>query len=710
MSFSAGKNLQNNVNVTEAQTLSNKTLDNTTTIQSGADIQTPAIIDPSRADVKKDTLANLQTYASTASNGQLVYATDSKKMFQVLDGALAEVGGGSAGINYITNPDAEVNADGWSNYANSVAGELPDDFGGTVSGSWDNIAASAASPLRGSKSFVFGGINSGSGDLQGHGVYSSFTVDSADLAKKLTISFDYKLDDSALTNAVDGMLKVFIYDEDKSQLIRVNGEDIKLNANTNTHIAQFQTDATSTNYRLVIHNALALNVAEDFSMKIDNVQVGPREVVKGAAMTDWVEYTPVLKGFTSDPSLGSTSVNRAYYRRVGDSLEFRAEIQQTSAGSPGSGNYYFELPNNLQADLDKINASATTGLGTVGSASARIASGNYEGTASVINNNGVSIYIGNAGSNTSYVGSSYLSTSNSEWRLSFEATVPIVGWSSNAITSEDLGGREVVVEGAGNGGTSITADFTNIDFTEVTDTTSSWNGTQFTAPETGTYSLSGNILFTAVGIRRPEYYINGTLSGRLGDAINSDGHKIDCQISLTKGEVLSIRVTGTGGTLSNSTTGHTIHIQKLASPQTILETETVAAFYRSNDGQFLTGNVSNTVVYEDKEEDTHNAYNTSTGVYTVPVSGYYSISAGVGFSASISPSQSARCWIIAGGRAVAIDRRPGTNTTSFYGIQTSIASIYLEKGEEVSVSQFSEAGTVLTTVNSYNIFSIARIK
>jgi hypothetical protein len=106
MSFSSGRNLQNNINTTEAQTLSNKTMDSTTVIQSGADIQTPAIIDPSRSDVKKDTLSNLQTYAASASNGQLCYATDSKKMFQVLDGALAEVGGGAGGINYITNPDA----------------------------------------------------------------------------------------------------------------------------------------------------------------------------------------------------------------------------------------------------------------------------------------------------------------------------------------------------------------------------------------------------------------------------------------------------------------------------------------------------------------------------------------------------------------------------------------------------------------------------
>ena len=194
MSFSAGKNLQNNINTTEAQTLSNKTMDSTTTIQAGATIETPSVIDPARLDVKKDTLAALEAYAATpgVTNGQLVYATDSKKMFQVLDGALAEVGGGSGGINYITNPDAEVNADGWTNYANTVAGELPDDFGGTVSGAWDNIAASTSSPLRGSKSFVFGGINSGSGDLQGHGVYSSFVIDSADQAKKLTISLYHR--------------------------------------------------------------------------------------------------------------------------------------------------------------------------------------------------------------------------------------------------------------------------------------------------------------------------------------------------------------------------------------------------------------------------------------------------------------------------------------------------------------------------------------
>ena len=64
------------------QTLTNKTV-------TGADIRTPV-----RSDVKQDTKANLETYALTATNGQLVFATDTKEMFQVVDAALVPVGAG----------------------------------------------------------------------------------------------------------------------------------------------------------------------------------------------------------------------------------------------------------------------------------------------------------------------------------------------------------------------------------------------------------------------------------------------------------------------------------------------------------------------------------------------------------------------------------------------------------------------------------------
>lgn len=63
-------------------------------VDSVQDVSNKAIINPSRMDVKKGLLADLITYATTAGNGQFCFATDEKKMFQIVDGVLASVGGG----------------------------------------------------------------------------------------------------------------------------------------------------------------------------------------------------------------------------------------------------------------------------------------------------------------------------------------------------------------------------------------------------------------------------------------------------------------------------------------------------------------------------------------------------------------------------------------------------------------------------------------
>lgn len=72
-----------------------------------------SIVDPERLDVKKDILANLMTYASTATNGQLVFATDTKELYQVVDSALASVGGGGGLTDYWQKVlSADLSADG----------------------------------------------------------------------------------------------------------------------------------------------------------------------------------------------------------------------------------------------------------------------------------------------------------------------------------------------------------------------------------------------------------------------------------------------------------------------------------------------------------------------------------------------------------------------------------------------------------------------
>ena len=62
------------------ETLTNKTLTSPTI--NGATSTSSSIITPTRLDVKQDIESVLTTYASTATNGQLCFATNTKKLYQ----------------------------------------------------------------------------------------------------------------------------------------------------------------------------------------------------------------------------------------------------------------------------------------------------------------------------------------------------------------------------------------------------------------------------------------------------------------------------------------------------------------------------------------------------------------------------------------------------------------------------------------------------
>ena len=112
------------VGTTDTQTLTNKTI-------TGASIQTP-----SRLDVKQDTEANLTTYAATASNGQFVFATDTKTMYQIVDNALTSVGSGGGGsLDFFYSEDFET----------TTAADL------TVTGTWTK-ADETTNPISGDSS------------------------------------------------------------------------------------------------------------------------------------------------------------------------------------------------------------------------------------------------------------------------------------------------------------------------------------------------------------------------------------------------------------------------------------------------------------------------------------------------------------------------------------------------------------------------------
>ena len=134
--------------------------------------------------------------------------------------------------------------------------------------------------------------------------------------------------------------------------------------------------------------------------------------------------------------------------------------------------------------------------------------------------------------------------------------------SLNPFVYKNLVDPRAVVIAAGNGGESITADVTDIPFTEVEDELGLWDGDSFTAAEDGDYLITGNIGFTAAKSGVVSMYVDGSSAKRIGRA-NSDGDVLFVvNQHLSASDVVTIRFSASG-TLINSTTNHHIHIQKI---------------------------------------------------------------------------------------------------------------------------------------------------
>lgn len=600
--------------------------------------------------------------------------------WQYINSAWTEFGGGgSGGINYLEgdNNTAENGIGDWATYADAAAVNPVDGTGGSATITWTQ---NSTTPLRGDADFKFA---KDAANRQGEGAGVAFTIDKADQTQKLTISFDY---DASNANYADDDIRISVYDVTNANLIRINGEDLK--GGQGTHYAQFQAASDSTSYRLIIHQSSTNATAYD--IYFDNIKVGPgpqsgvnQEVVVEASRNaggsytsgDPIEFTSITEDTTSSWDGSAFTVpETGYYSLTGG-------VRSTT-----STTWQFEIYVD-GVSIDKVIGRTDTGS-TIGyfSGVQKFSKGEV-----VTLRNNTSVTLNN---DPTY----------------HHIHIQKLGTSAEARAAVGSG-REVTVTGSGNGGTSITSDVTNIDFTEVTDTTSSWDGSVFTAPETGTYALEGCIYYTTSTSSSPKLFVDNSFVKYIGIAYASnDAHPISGHVTLNKGQTLSIRVGGTL-TLLNDASVHHLSITKLASPQTNLETATVAARYTSNTGTSID---ADDIPYEDLVKDTHNAYNTTTGVYTVPISGYYSIHASLlTYVATWATSEYQSIRIVVDGVIKSASDNYGNGASSTLNPQTS-AGLYLAKGSSVKISAISnDASSVMFSgagAERYNTFSIARIK
>jgi len=668
----------------ETQTFTNKTL-------TSPDINTPDIdggtaSNSSRIKLPTDTTTNLDALTDVES----LFAYDSTKKKPVFNDGSGwnEVGSGAGGgINYILNPDAEVDTTGWATYDNGAVA-IPTD--GTTGSATSNYNRNTTSPLRGSGDFVF---QKSTANVQGEGFSYDFIVDNADQAKKLLVSFDYDASDALY---VDDDMGVFIYDVTNANLIRVNGENLK--AGKGTHYAQFQTASDSVSYRLIVHQ-VSTN-AGDIDIYFDNFQVGPQKLAYGAIITDWETYTPQVLDGATDRSSEFTTIDFRH-RRVGDSIEIEGFLSRNGSATAGAGgNSRITVPSGITLDSSYRSETANrfvTSITPTNGPNIQVSSNTMELTGTI------------AASQYAYNGTNFPANA----KLAIKFSYPVTGWSSNSKMSEDFGGRDVSLQASGNDGLAITANSEDIPFKNIDhDSTGSWtnagnnNGTvagvgiadAFTTPETGEYIIMGNIRADVASSAEVCSYIDG-VSGKL---IGWFDGSIYCHfketIQLTKGQVLTLRA-DIGFTLNSSSNSNWITITKLASQQQVLETETVVARYASNAGAAVSA--GNNIIFENLGYDSHNAYNSSTGVYTAPTTGKFK------GSVKIKPSVSSTVEIGIEVNGTEVDVVEAGTTTNSVVVPFQVE---LAKGDTLEITNSAGVSLTLNTTSANNVLELERIK
>lgn len=574
---------------------------------------------------------------ATPSAGALrLYAKSSNSKLFTKNSAGVETevgsGSGSGGVNYIAASDAETGTVGWATYADA-AGVIPvNGTGGSATVTW---TTTTTTPLRGLSSFLF---TKDAANRQGEGVSYDFTIDRADVNKVVKIAFDYTVSSGTFVAGSSSDVRVFIYDVTNSQL--VYPVDFRLNSTTNDSFqASFQTNS-SLSYRLIFH--VATTSASAYVLKIDNVQVGPQSALYGAVVTAFQSYTLTIGATTTAPTLGTTPVNNAQWRRVGDCMEVRYDFQQSTAGTAGSGNYLFPLPAGYSIDLTKVQGEAAYNA-TLGAAIARSGTTAGSGIVQAYDATNLAIVSDSAtgpvfGTVAGPISSTYYSLSASDVEWSFSALVPIVGWGS-AVQMSDAADTRVLAASASGETTSITAGNIIIHDTLDYDTHGAYSTItgQFTAPSQGYYQVETFFLGTN-GNHSIELYKNGSSVRSLTYSDPTSGRgagsvTIFCQ----PGDLLDIRPNATTGAIDPQSW---VTFKRLSGPSAIAANELVAAKYSSNVTQSVPDSTVTIIDFATATFDTHGSVTTGgSWKFTAPAAGKYAVNAVCSFATNATSNR-----------------------------------------------------------------------
>jgi len=385
-------------------------------------------------------------------------------------------------LNYIENWGAEVNATGWSAYADA-AGTIPVD--GTGGSPTTTLTRNTTTPLRGDADFK---IIKDAANRQGEGASYDFTIDKADTLSTITIKFDY----SVTVNFVNDDVTMFIYDVTNAAVITLNN-DAGLKGGGKFQGTFLSTDSTS--YRLIFH--IASTNAGAYDVNFDKVFVGVTPVSFGPAMSDFIDKGAIgLTAVTTDPTKGTTTEDRILVKRVGDENFYKIEYHQTVAGTAGSGVYLIELPDGAQADPDKISIGTDSNKGRCGEVNILQGTVEFEGWAYMHDSTHLAVLAHDLNNVFLDWGPNF-TLANSIVHLELRARVPILNQTTNTVNSESKTFR---ISTFIKNGTRVTATPTVLgEFRTYVKTISAQTGTDTAPTQTQSdMALNGMRIFSTV--------------------------------------------------------------------------------------------------------------------------------------------------------------------------------------------------------------------
>lgn len=653
--------------------------------------------------------------------GLTVYNTTTNKLNAYSGTAWVEVGSGSGdgGINYITNGKAEDDTTGWATYSDAAGSAPVDGSGGTPASSWTRTTSA---PLRGTGSFLW---TKSAANRQGEGFSYDFTIDAADKGKTLTILADYEVVSGTYAT---GDIAWYVYDVTNGGTpIQPSGYQL-VGVGTQASLlgVTFQAASNSTSYRLIGHTASTS--ASAYTLKFDNIAVGPQAKSTGTIIGEWKAYTTTLS-WTS--GVGSYS---AKSRRVGDAEEMMVYVPIT--GTPTTATFTFTPPTTCVIDTAKLAAGTITNLESLGTATLFDASASTRYLGGVTMGSTTSTLRVITDVATSQVTQAVPFTWANGDFLEVRAIVPCAGRSSSTPASDTIPSNpadarySTAAAQSISTGTSTIIDFgtKSYDTLACVTTGASW---KYTAKVPGRYSVHAaailaasaswsageDILFmlykngvhvsyldykTAYGTTSVPYLVNG-----------SD------EVDLVAGDYIDIRIQqGSGSTiaLGNFATGNYVAIKLVSNGfQQIAAADPVAGYYGGSSSTITSGAGSTTIKFTTKVRETHSStYDTSTGILTIPAPGWYLFKYQI-VDGSITPAASDRSLQISlgidGAGEYGVNSVPTLSTVARGITLGNTFLYYLNAGQTVRVNAESSLGDTFTVLNNtgYSFFQWTRL-